>query len=53
MERELFLQRLKKFSHCYDLHGLGSKYREEEDKKKVAVLQDELILLEIGRKYHH
>lgn len=36
------------FSQCYDLHGSGLKYREEEDKKKIVILQDELILLETG-----
>lgn len=46
--RLLFKEKLKEFSQCYDLHGSGLKYREEEDKKKLAVLQDELILLETG-----
>lgn len=48
IEKQQFLERLKEFSCCYDLHGSGLKHREEEDKKKMAVLQDELILLETG-----
>lgn len=36
------------FGRRYDLHGSGLKYREEEDRKKIMVLQDELILLETG-----
>lgn len=47
-ERELFEERLKQFSHSYDLHGSGLKHREEEDKKTIATLQDELLLLETG-----
>ena len=50
-EKQLFLERLKEFSRCYDLHGSGLKHREEEDRKKTAVLQDELILLETGEFY--
>lgn len=48
MEKQHFLERLEEFSRCYDLHGSGLKHREEEDKKKMAILQDELILLETG-----
>lgn len=42
------MKELKEFSCCYDLHGSGLKYREEEDKKNISILQDELILLETG-----
>ena len=48
MQQQLFKERLKEFSYCYDLHGSGVKYREEEDKKKLGILSDELILLETG-----
>ena len=33
------------------MHGSGAKYREEEARKQVASLQDELILLETGKKF--
>ena len=46
--KQLFKEKLKEFSQCYDLHGSGLKYREEENKKKIALLQDELIVLETG-----
>jgi hypothetical protein len=40
--------KLVEFSRRYDLHRSGLKYREEEDKKEIVELQDELILLETG-----
>lgn len=46
--KQIFRGKLMEFSQCYDLHGSGLKYREEEDKKKIVILQDELILLETG-----
>lgn len=48
MSRHLFRGKLAEFSQCYDLHGSGLKHREEEDRKQIMVLQDELILLETG-----
>ena len=46
--KEHFRGKLVEFSQCYDLHGFGLKHREEENKKKIVLLQDELILLETG-----
>lgn len=46
--RELFKKKLMEFSRRYDLHGSGLKYREEENRQRIVILQDELILLETG-----
>ena len=46
--RQSFLDDLLEFSQSYDLNGLGYKYREEQAKRKIGVLQEELLLLEAG-----
>ena len=43
-----FQQDLIHFSRCFDLHGSGMKYREDETRKHIAVLREELLLLETG-----
>ena len=48
MKQQAFKESLKEFSRCYALHDLGLRHREEEDKKELAILNDELILLETG-----
>ena len=47
--RQSFADKLAEFGCCFDLHGSGYKYREEEARKKVSVLQEELVLLETGK----
>lgn len=48
LQQQTFKESLKEFCRCYDLHGSGQRYREEEDKKQLAILNDQLILLETG-----
>lgn len=47
--RETFRDELVEFGRGYDLHGAGCKHREEQAKRKLGVLQDELVLLEAGQ----
>ena len=47
--REEFLSEVKEFNKSYDLTGTSVKYREEQAKKKVAVLEEELELLGTGQ----
>ena len=46
--RHLFLEEAKEFAKSYDLTGSGFKHREEQNRKKISILQDELLLLESG-----
>ena len=43
LQQQLFRERLKEFCCCYDLHGSGLKYREEEDKKRLGILNDDSV----------
>jgi len=47
--RQSFTDELSEFSRCFDLHGSGCKYRQEEARKQMSILQDELLLLETGK----
>ena len=39
---------MNKFCCYYDLSGSGLRYREEQEKKELSTLQDELVLIETG-----
>ena len=46
--REDFLKEAKEFSQSYDLKRSGKCYREQQIKKKVTLLQAEILMLETG-----
>ena len=46
--RQNFLAEMAEFGHNYDLKGSGLQHREQQSKKHVALLQEELLLLETG-----
>lgn len=46
--RQSLLEELTEFGLSYDLHGSGYRYREEQAKRRIAVFQEELMLLEAG-----
>lgn len=48
MYSQAFLEELKEFGKSYDLMGSGYKHREEQAKKRLSIVQDELLLLEAG-----
>lgn len=47
-ENRAFKKELTEFGCSYDLHGAGFKQRQEEAKRKIELLQDELLLLRTG-----
>ena len=47
-EKQNFKKELTEFGRNYDLHGTGFKRRQEETKRKIELLQDELLLLKTG-----
>lgn len=47
-EKQNFKKELTEFGRNYDLHGAGFKRRQEETKRKIELLQDELLLLKTG-----
>jgi len=48
LEKESFDTVLNEFCCRYDLSGSGIKYREEQDKKLMSFIQNELTGLEAG-----
>ncbi len=46
--RQSLVDDLLEFSQSYDLHGSGYTYREEQAKRRIGVLQEEVMLLEAG-----
>ena len=51
MLSQVFLEELKEFGKSYDLMGSGYKHREEQARKRLSIVQDELLLLEAGTEY--
>ena len=47
--REDFVSEVNEFNQSYDLTGAGVRYREQQAKRKVAVLKEELKLLKTGQ----
>lgn len=47
--REEFFSEVKEFNRSYDLTGAGVQYREEQVKRKVSILEEELEFLETGQ----
>ena len=46
--RQEFLSEASDFNKSYDLQGKGLQYREQQTRKKIALIQDEILLLETG-----